>query len=95
MSKSQEERISELCDELKALLIRKNRDYDDSFSKQFAKYGVLSGLIRLDDKMSRLDNLVNGAKDTVGESVEDTLLDAAGYAVLTLVELRKSKGAVI
>jgi hypothetical protein len=89
--KSQEERIAELCDELKALLIRKNRDYDDSFSKQFAKYGVLSGLIRLDDKMSRLDNLVNGGKDTVGESVEDTLLDAAGYAVLTLVELRKTK----
>jgi hypothetical protein len=88
--KSQEERISELCDELKALLIRKNRDYDDSFSKQFAKYGALSGLIRLDDKMSRLDNLINGAKDTVGESVEDTLLDAAGYAVLTLVELRKA-----
>jgi hypothetical protein len=88
---TQEERIAELCDELKALLIRKNRDYDDSFSKQFAKYGVLSGLIRLDDKMSRLDNLVNGAKDSVGESVEDTLLDAAGYAVLTLVELRKTK----
>jgi hypothetical protein len=89
--KSQEERIAELCDELKSLLIRKNRDYDDSFSKQFAKYGVLSGLIRLDDKMSRLDNLVNGGKDTVGESVEDTLLDAAGYAVLTLVEMRKTK----
>jgi hypothetical protein len=89
---TQEERIAELCDELKALLIRKNRDYNDSFSKQFAKYGLLSGLIRLDDKMSRLDNLVNGAKDTVGESVEDTLLDAAGYAVITLVELRKENG---
>jgi hypothetical protein len=88
---TQEQRIAELCDELKSLLIRKNRDYDDSFSKQFAKYGVLSGLIRLDDKMSRLENLVNGAKDTVGESVEDTLLDVAGYAVLTLVELRKTK----
>lgn len=87
---TQEERIEAVCDELKALLIRKNRDYDDSFSKQFAKYGVLSGLIRLDDKMSRLDNLVNGAKDTVGESVEDTLLDLAGYGVLTLVEQRKA-----
>ncbi|MGG2024237.1 nucleotide modification associated domain-containing protein [Gottfriedia sp. S16(2024)] len=89
---TQEQRIEAICDELKALLIRKNRDYDDSFSKQYAKYGVLSGLIRLDDKMSRLDNLVNGGKDTVGESVEDTLLDAAGYAVLTLVEKRKESG---
>lgn len=90
-AKSQEERIIAICDEVKALLIRKNRDYGDSFSKQFVKYGVLSGLIRLDDKLSRLDNLVGGAEDSVGESVEDTLSDAAGYAILTLMELRKGK----
>jgi hypothetical protein len=90
---TQEERIIAICDEVKELLIRKNRDYGDSFAKQFAKYGVLSGLIRLDDKMSQLDNLVGGAEDSVGESIEDTLCDAAGYAILTLLELRKSKGA--
>jgi hypothetical protein len=87
--KSQEERIIEACDELKALLVRKNRDYGDSFAKQYGKYGIISGLIRMDDKMSRLTNLVNGGKDTVGESIEDTLLDNAGYAVMTLIEKRK------
>jgi hypothetical protein len=92
---TQEERIIAICDEVKALLIRKNRDYGDSFAKQFAKYGVLSGLIRLDDKLSRLDNLAaNGAEDSVGESVEDTLADLAGYGILTLLEIRKVKEAV-
>jgi len=86
---TQEERIEAVCDELKALLIRKNRDYADSFSKQYEKYGIISGLIRMDDKMSRLTNLVNGGKDNVGESIEDTLLDNAGYAVMTLIEKRK------
>lgn len=87
---TQEERINAICDEVKELLIRKNRDYGDSFAKQFTKYGVLSGLIRLDDKLSRLDNLVSGAEDSVGESIEDTLMDSAGYSILTLLELRKA-----
>ena len=87
---TQEERIEELCDELKSLLIRKNRDYDDSFSKQFAKYGVLSGLIRIDDKINRLHSLTEGGrKDSVGESLIDTCIDAAGYFLLTAVELNK------
>jgi len=87
---TQEQRIETICDEVKELLIRKNRDYGDSFAKQFAKYGVLSGMIRMDDKMSRLDNLVGGASDSVGESLEDSMCDLAGYAILTLLELRKS-----
>ncbi|MBA9027542.1 nucleotide modification associated domain-containing protein [Peribacillus huizhouensis] len=92
---TQEERIAQICDEVKELLIRKNRDYGDSFAKQFAKYGVMSGLIRMDDKMSRLDNLIGGAQDSVGESVEDTLCDLAGYAILTLLEARKKKRSEI
>ena len=92
--KTQAERIEEVANEVRDLLKRKNSDYGDSFSKQFAKYGVLSGLIRLDDKMSRLDNLADGGNDSVGESIEDTLADLAGYAILTLVEFRKNKEAI-
>lgn len=88
---SQEQRISTQSDEVKATLIRKNRDYGDSFAKQFAKYGVLSGLIRMDDKMRRLENLVGGAEQNVDESIEDTLLDLCGYSLLTLIELRKQR----
>jgi hypothetical protein len=45
----------------------------------------------MDDKMSRLATLTKGHTDSVGESIEDTLADLAGYAILTLVELRKGK----
>lgn len=80
--------ISDTCDEIKNLLIRKNHDYGNSFTKQYKKYGLLSGIIRLDDKMSRLDTLIE--KDAqVNESIEDTVADIAGYAILLLVELRK------
>jgi hypothetical protein len=89
--KTQAERIEEVANEVRDLLKRKNADYGDSFSVQYAKYGVLSGLIRMDDKMSRLATLTKGHTDSVGESIEDTLADLAGYAILTLVELRKGK----
>ncbi|MBU8715413.1 DUF1599 domain-containing protein [Brevibacillus parabrevis] len=88
---TQEQRIIAVSNEVRDTLIRKNRDYGDSFAKQFAKYGVLSGLIRMDDKMRRLENLVGGAEPSVNESIEDTLMDLAGYAQLTLVELRKAR----
>lgn len=88
-NQTQEQRIQSVVDDVGATLIRKNRDYGDSFSKQFAKYGIMSGLIRMDDKMARLTNLITGAKANVDESVEDTLIDLAGYAILCAVELRK------
>ena len=88
---TQSERIESVCNEVRDLLIRKNHDYGDSFSKQFAKYGVMSGLIRMDDKIRRLETLVGGEEAQVSESIEDTIADLAGYALLTLVELRKGE----
>ena len=86
----QTELIEEVCNEVKDLLIRKNHDYGNSFSKQYEKYGLLSGIIRMDDKMSRIENLMKrDAK--VDESIEDSIRDLAGYAILTLVEMRKRK----
>ena len=82
--------IADTCDGIKNLLIRKNHDYGNSFSKQFEKYGLLSGIIRLDDKMSRLDSLIQN-KALVNESIEDTVADIAGYAILLLIELRKKQ----
>lgn len=91
---TQEQRIIVLSDEVRDTLIRKNRDYGDSFAKQYAKYGVMCGLIRMDDKMRRLENLVGGAEQNVDESIEDTLLDLAGYAILCAVELRKERAKI-
>ena len=88
---SQEQRIEEVCSDVAALLKKKNHDYGNSFSIQFEKYGVMSAMIRMDDKMRRLENLIKGTHAEVNESIEDTLIDLVGYGALALVELRKLK----
>ena len=73
---------------------RKNADYGNNFHKRYEKYGFLTALLRLTDKMERLENIYEkGEIQVKDESVEDTLLDLANYAVMTIVELRnKNKG---
>lgn len=88
----QERLIAEVCDGVRDLLIRKDHDYGASFSNQFEKRGVLSSLIRMEDKINRLDTLIEGRESRVSdESIEDTVADLAGYALLTLVEMQKGR----
>lgn len=89
MNKTQNERIEEVCQQVEALLKKKNHDYGNSFSLQFEKYGIMSAAIRMDDKMRRLETLMSGSQAQVNESIEDTLLDLVGYGTLALVELSK------
>lgn len=83
------EKHAEVCKELNNIYESKNNDYGDSFGKSFEEYGMTMPCIRLEDKMNRLKSLTKGTKQKVdGESIEDTLLDLANYAVMTVVELR-------
>lgn len=80
----------QIVDEIHELFKAKNSDYSNSFSQQYQEFGLLSAVIRLSDKLNRLKSLLN--KDAqVNESIDDTLLDLAGYAVLTLVERRREE----
>lgn len=83
-----EQRLDRVLAEIKETLIKKNHDYGDSFAKQYKKYGLTSYLIRDEDKTLRLESLQT--KDAlVDESVRDTVLDKAGYAILALVTMGK------
>ena len=54
----------------------------------FEKYGMIMSLIRLSDKMNRLESLVlHGGQQVNDESIIDTLNDMANYAVMTRMEL--------
>mgnify|MGYP000958995088 CR=1 FL=1 len=86
---AQADRIKHAGTELTELLVRKNHDYGDSFAKQYEKYGLMSALIRMDDKMRRLETLLGGTDAQVDESIKDTLLDLAGYALLASIEASK------
>ena len=96
---SDQELIKEKMESVTDLLLRKNRDYGSSFRKP----GILSGaldaksklLVRIDDKIERLGNLL--AKDSDGdvpnESMSDTVTDLVGYFVLLGILLDEQKQA--
>lgn len=78
----------ELLDGLHNLYITKNRDYGDSVHDTYEKYGLVSFLVRLEDKLNRARTLSKQAAVVQDEKIEDTLLDMANYAVLAVLELK-------
>ncbi len=84
-----EKTIQDECQKLADLLIRKNHDYGDSAGK--APYLVpgmspdSAILVRMSDKIERLRNVCNNNElPRVGETIDDTIRDLAGYCILFL-----------
>ena len=89
-------RHKKIAEELTALYVRKNADYGDSFHRSYLDWGMPMAAIRLGDKYNRLVSLVKNKGDTQvkDESLRDTLIDLANYAIMTVMELdNESKGA--
>jgi iron uptake system EfeUOB component EfeO/EfeM len=77
-----------ICDEINALYERKNHDYGDSFHQTFEEEGMAMARIRLGDKFSRFKTLTRSDKQEVkDESIRDTLIDLANYAIMTVLEM--------
>lgn len=85
----------ELCRKLNKTYERKNHDYGDSFHKSYLEEGLAMARIRLGDKYNRFCALSRkGAEQKVDdESIIDTLLDMANYAIMTVMELSEDTGA--
>lgn len=84
--------FQQITEELSRIYEDKNKRYRDSFNKTLDKRGLVAALTRLDDKMNRLDYLVEGLNAPVASSEEeakrvaaliDTLNDAANYLIMT------------
>ena len=77
-----------VCKNLTDLYARKNEDYGDSFGKSYAEYGMTMACIRLEDKLNRLKTLSKPSAEhhVNDESLDDTLMDLANYAIMTLIE---------
>lgn len=69
----------------------KNQDYGNSFEMSLYKFGLIAGIIRLSDKMNRIECLGQTKAKVKDESIEDTLLDLANYAIMTVIWLRKNR----
>ena len=77
-----------ICEELNALYAKKNHDYGDSFHISFVEEGMSMPRIRLGDKFNRFKTLSRGSKQEVNdESIRDTLIDLANYAIMTILEM--------
>ena len=80
-----------ILDEIHDTYKRKNADYGNSFGDQYNEYGLLSALIRFDDKIRRLKQLNKNEAQVKDESIRDSTLDLANYAIMTVMELDKNK----
>lgn len=76
-----------ICKELNELYSRKNHDYGDSFHDTYVKYGLTMSAIRLGDKFQRFESLLKQENQVKDESIRDTLIDMANYAIMTVMEL--------
>lgn len=71
---------------------KKNSDYGNAFEEILDDFGASYAVGRLKEKHKRLTKLITSNKQEVeDESIEDTLLDMANYAVLTIMWLQKQK----
>lgn len=86
-----------LCTRMHSILQSKNRDYATA-ENPFANFEMSTFvgvrpergiLVRIMDKISRVNQLLDKEPDVVDEKVDDTLLDAANYLLILALYLRK------
>lgn len=69
--------------EVAALLIRKQADYGHENISRFGRTGLM---VRMHDKVARLENLQRGSVAAPNnESIDDNLLDVIGYSIIGLM----------
>lgn len=77
-----------IMNELFNILVTKHADYGP-LNIAHAPGGAMNGLmVRMHDKMARLKNLTYNNASPNYESVEDTLIDLANYAIIGLLVQR-------
>lgn len=93
-----EQHYMDAINNLKDVFLKKNADYGSSVKKNYdklEKYGPNEGLKyvfgRISEKYDRLENLIYGNHENkvVDESIADTLLDMANYAILASVSFNE------
>ena len=72
---------------------RKNHDYGNSFEKSLDTFGLVAGIVRMNDKFERLVSLNDPSKDAqiASESLVDTLEDLSNYAAMAACWMKRKK----
>lgn len=80
-----------ILDELADTYRRKNADYGNSFADIFAEFGMPYAVGHMAEKLARIRSLMKRKEKVTGESLRDSCMDLANYAILTLMELDKAR----
>lgn len=88
---NQEELHLKITQDLNQTYIEKNADYGDVFNKSLDNHGLTAAIVRMEDKMGRFSNLAGrpASMQVSDESLEDTLLDLANYAIMTVMWMKQ------
>jgi hypothetical protein len=77
--------VPQTIDGVHATLVRKQRDYGHENIRRFGRQGLM---VRMHDKVARLENLLSSSDGGVkpnNESIEDNIMDVIGYAAIGMM----------
>ena len=87
MSGDRESQYRDIHSEAFELFCKKNKDYGDAF----AEYGPIGVLVRIGDKLQRLQTIEKNKITLISdETVRDTLLDLHNYSAMALMLIDQS-----
>ncbi|MCM1438836.1 MAG: nucleotide modification associated domain-containing protein [Roseburia sp.] len=88
-----------ITQEMVKLHEKKDHDYGNAFGQTYSEFSAISPLMAkgyafglLKNKITRVINLTKDIAKVEDEPLEDSLLDLASYAIMTLVEMRNGHG---
>ena len=85
---SRPEQLQTVQKEALELFKKKNKDYGDAF----ANYGAIGVLVRMGDKISRLQTINKTGINLVDdEKIRDTLIDLHNYSAMAIMLLDEEK----
>lgn len=85
---SRVESFKKITEDMFELYSRKNHDYGDSFTDTVDEFGLVAPAIRLSDKLNRFKTIIKSPSKVTDEKLEDTLIDMANYAIMTVIWMR-------
>ena len=89
--KTDADRFKEITDKMFETFKAKNHDYGSSFSNLFKECGMTYAYGHMAEKLERVKSLMKDEAKVKGERMKDSLLDLANYAILTIMELDKTR----
>lgn len=77
-----DEAFDQVCRELKAMFLKKHRDYGKGNILDTGELGIA---FRISDKLNRLKYLIANKKKPTNETIDETWIDIGVYAVIAVL----------